>query len=121
MVKNLLLIFLLFSTTNYGQCLSKIQMIYESADLVVMNNGKEYKIVLQRPYEKVDDPTITTYNKIGDNKLKFNRLLMIRGNNKLIELLEWKKGNYTYYESREILSINSKKNITTIIKTISAN
>ncbi|WP_298539669.1 hypothetical protein [uncultured Aquimarina sp.] len=121
MVKILFLFFLLFSITNYGQCLSKIQVIYESAGLVVMNNGKEYQIVIQKPHNKVNDPSITKYNKIGDITLTFNRLILIKGNSELTELIEWKKDSHTYYETREILSINLKKKITPIIKTISAN
>jgi len=113
MIKFLLSILILFSCVGYGQCLSDIKIVYENESVIVLNNGKEYKISEQKTFNQVKDPTIKKTNKVENIVLKFNRLILIKGNGELTKVLEWKRDSYTYYEKRELLNTNSGKNITT--------
>jgi len=113
MIKSLLLIFILFSYANYGQCLSDIKIVFENEDVIVLNNGKEYKIAEQKPFNEVKDTSIKKTNEVANLVLNFNRLILIKGNGELTKLIEWKLDNYTFYERRELLNTNSGKNITT--------
>jgi len=113
MIKFLLYFFILFSYIGYGQCLSDIKIVFENENVIVLNNGKEYKISEQKTFNEVKDPSIKKTNEVDTVVLKFNRLILIKGNGELTKILEWKQDNFTYYERRELLNTNSGKNITT--------
>lgn len=112
-IKYLLYTFILFSYIANGQCLSDIKIVFENENVIVLNNGKEYKISEQKTFNLVQDPTIKKTNKVDNIVLKFNRLILIKGNGELTKILEWKKDTFTYYERRELLNTNLGKNITT--------
>ncbi|MEW7291846.1 hypothetical protein [Aquimarina sp. 2304DJ70-9] len=110
MNKYLLLIFTLFSIVQYGQSLSKTSILYESKDLVVMNNGKSYQILDEKPFFEISDTTIEKYIQIEDHLLRLNRIMMLRNENEYSELIEWLKDDFKFYKSRVIIDYDNKGN-----------
>ena len=101
MKKILLLIFLFLSIQGYTQSLSKLKILYERKDRIVMNDGKSYKILVNKPFYSVSDPTIPTYKQVADHVFRLNRVLILKNENTYIELIEWVKENMTIYLSRK--------------------
>ncbi|WP_378174484.1 hypothetical protein [Aquimarina sp. SS2-1] len=93
--------FLILTISGYGQVLSKTSIIYESKKSVVMNNGKEYKILKETPLYAVTDTTIPLKYTFKDKTLILNRVLLVAEENKQKQLIEWVKGKMTFYELRE--------------------
>ncbi|MFD2562189.1 hypothetical protein [Aquimarina rubra] len=93
--------FLILSISGYGQSLSKTSIIYESKKSVVMNNGKEYKILKETPLYAVADTTIPLRYTFKDKTLILNRVLLVTEDNKQKQLIEWVKGKMTFHELRE--------------------
>ena len=110
MNKLLLLIFLLISIQDYAQSLSKTSIIYERKNQVVMNNGKHYQILVDKPFYEIADNTIKRYIHVGDHTLMLNRVLVIRNDNEYNELIEWIKEDLRFYESREIINFTTIDN-----------
>ncbi|WP_106793726.1 hypothetical protein [Aquimarina sp. Aq78] len=111
MKKLLLLVFLFISLQNYAQSLSKTRIIYEHKDQIVMNNGKRYKILVNKPFYSVSDTTIKKYKQYANHHLlRLNRVLILSNDEEYIELIEWVKEDMKLYESRELSDFNLKEN-----------
>ncbi|WP_299253339.1 hypothetical protein [uncultured Aquimarina sp.] len=93
--------FLMFTIFGYGQALSKTKIIFESKKVVVMNNGKEYKILKETPLYAVTDTSIPLRYIIKNKTLILNRVLLVKEADEKKELIEWIKGKMTFYELRE--------------------
>ncbi|WP_147406224.1 hypothetical protein [Aquimarina sp. BL5] len=93
--------FLMLVISGYGQALSKTNIIFESKKIVVMNNGKEYKILKETPLYAITDTTIPLRYTFEDKTLILNRVLLVKEKNEKKELIEWVKGKMTFYELRE--------------------
>ncbi|WP_299436095.1 hypothetical protein [uncultured Aquimarina sp.] len=94
--------FLTIGISSYGQVLSKTNIIYESQKTVVMNNGKEYKILKEAPlYEAFTDTTIPLRYNFEDKVLILKRVLILKEKDNEKELIEWAQGKMTFYELRE--------------------
>ncbi|MBW1298155.1 hypothetical protein [Aquimarina litoralis] len=106
MKSKLLLVFLALGISGYGQVLSKTNIIFESNKTIVMNNGKEYKILKETPLYAISDTTIPLRHKVKENTLILNRVLLIKEKDEQKELIEWIKGKMIFYELRS--SKNSK-------------
>ncbi|WP_159025662.1 hypothetical protein [Aquimarina sp. Aq78] len=102
MIKILFLFFLFFSFSNYAQCLSKVQLIFEDTDLIVMNNGEQYKISTIKPFYRVNDPSIPKYISAKNQVLRINRVLLLKNNEDYRRLVEWTERGYKYYEYRDV-------------------
>ena len=110
MNKFLLSLFIIFSITSYGQSLSKTHVIYESKDQIVLNNGLQYKILVDKPFFEVTDPTVEKNIQVVEHTLRLNRVLILQSDNEYKELIEWTKGNMKFYESRELVRFNLEGN-----------
>ncbi|WP_034237770.1 hypothetical protein [Aquimarina atlantica] len=111
MKKLLLLVFLFISLHNYAQSLSKTRIIYEHKDQIVMNNGKQYKILVDKPFYSVSDTTIKKYKQYANHHLlRLNRVLILSNDEEYIQLIEWVKEEMKLYESRELSDLNLEKN-----------
>ncbi|GAA4278911.1 hypothetical protein [Aquimarina mytili] len=106
MKKYLLIVFILFSAPHYGQSLSKTSIIYEAKQQVVMNNGKSYQILIEKPFYEIADTTIQRHKQIGDDLLRLNRILILKNNNEHIKLIEWSKERIRFYQSKEIIDFD---------------
>ncbi len=110
MKKCLFLLFLLFSTIQYGQSVSKTHIIYEYKDQIIMDNGKQFQILTETPFYEVSDTTIDKFIQIGDHVLSLNRILTIKSDNdEYLELIEWSTDDMKFYEYREIGNFNPKE------------
>ncbi len=110
MKKCLFLLFLLFSTIQYGQSVSKIHIIYEYKDQIIMDNGKQFQILRETLFYEVSDTTIDKFIQIGDHVLSLNRILTIKSDNdEYLELIEWSTDDMKFYEYREIGNLNPEK------------
>ncbi|WP_298539671.1 hypothetical protein [uncultured Aquimarina sp.] len=92
--------FLILAISGYGQALSKTNIIFESKKAVVMNDGKEYKILKETPLYAVTDTSIPLRYNFEDKTLILNRVLLVKENEEKKELIEWIKGKMTFYELR---------------------
>ncbi|WP_108867334.1 hypothetical protein [Aquimarina aquimarini] len=110
MKKILLLIFIFTTLSSYTQSLSKTRIIYERKDQIVMNNGKQYKILVNKPFYLVSDTSIKKHKQFTDHVLRLNRVLIIQSDNEYKQLIEWVKEDMTLYESRELSDIYLKEN-----------
>ncbi len=110
MTKYLFLIFTLFSIAQYGQSLSKTSIIYEFEDQVIMNNGKHYQTLVEKPFFEISDTTIQRYIQLEDHVLRLNRVLVLKNESEYTELIEWVKDDFRFYKSRAIIDYDSKKN-----------
>ncbi|MHA7057292.1 hypothetical protein ACWGOQ_0008750 [Aquimarina sp. M1] len=101
-MKSILFSFLfIISVSGYAQSLSKTSIIYESKKSVVMNNGKEYRILKETPLYAVTDTTIPLRYTFKDKTLILNRVLLVTEKDQQKELIEWVKGKMTFYKLRE--------------------
>ncbi|WP_103068511.1 hypothetical protein [Aquimarina sediminis] len=111
-MKRLLLIFCLFTVVNnYSQSLSKTNIIYERKDQIVLNDGRQYEILVNKPFYLVSDTSIKKYKQVSDHVFRLNRVLILRGDNKYTELIEWVKEDMKLYESREPINQGLDKNV----------
>ncbi|MEW7278471.1 hypothetical protein ABW636_07735 [Aquimarina sp. 2201CG1-2-11] len=92
-MKKLLLLILLCTIVEINaQSLSKTHIIYERKDQVVLNDGKQYQIVLNQPFYEVSDNTIAPYKESNGHVLRLNRVLRLKDKDGIyIELIEWVK------------------------------
>lgn len=104
MKKILLLIFLFLSSHNYAQSLSKTKIIYERKDNIIMNDGKNYEIVVNKPFYSVRDSTIPRHKQVSDHVFRLNRVLILRNEDTYIELIEWVKENMKTYQSKKLVN-----------------
>ncbi|WP_062055329.1 hypothetical protein [Aquimarina longa] len=111
MKRLLFLLFLLVALNNYAQSLSKTQIIYERKDQIVLNNGKQYKIIDNKPFYLVSDTTIKAHKQFKDHLLRLNRVLILSNDDNYIKLIEWVKEDMKLYESREFVKFKSIKTI----------
>ncbi len=96
--------FLLLTVSGYSQVLSKINIIYEYRDTLVMNDGTKYKIIEKTPLYAVTDTTIQLKYTVNDKTLILNRVLLVEEKEKeknQMELIEWVKGKMVFYQLRE--------------------
>lgn len=101
----ILLVALAIGMSGYGQVLSKTNIIFESNKSVVLNNGKEYKILKETPLYAISDTIIPLRYKVKETILILNRILLIKEKDEPKELIEYIKGKKFYYELRETKSI----------------
>lgn len=117
-MKKITLLFLLsLSVTNYAQCLSKVQLIFEDTNLAIMNNGEKYEVSSVKPFYRINDPSISRYISVKDKVLRVNRVLLLKKNKSTKRLVEWTKENHSYYEYRELDS-PSPKRVSVVISVI---
>ena len=93
-MKKLLLFILLCSIVEIHaqEVVSKTHIIYERKDQVVLNDGKQYQIVLNQPFYEVSDNTIAPYKESNGHVLRLNRILRLKDKDGVyIELIEWVK------------------------------
>ncbi len=103
MKKLLLLILLCVIVKSNAQSLSKTYIIYERKDQIVLNNGKQYQILYNKPFYEVSDNTIEPYREFNGHVLRLNRVLTLKGKNEYLELIEWvKEKNIKLYRRRKI-------------------
>ncbi len=103
MKKIILLILLSTMITGHTQSLSKTEIIYEYKSKVILNNGEQYSIQLDKPYYDVSDPTIELFMQSDEHLLRLNRVLTLTNEDNHIELIEWVKGTtIKFYISRKI-------------------
>lgn len=94
-----------------SQSLSKLCIIYEHKDQIVLSNGKQYQIVLDKPFYEVTDKTIKPFKESNEHVLRLNRVLTLRNKLESLELIEWVKGNnITLYRSRKLTDHINKPN-----------
>ncbi len=105
----LLIVFLCITINNYAQSLSKNNIIYERKDQIVLNNGKQYQILVEKPFYKVADTSIKKFVQVVNDLLRLNRVLILHNNDEYIELVEWIKGDIRLYQLRELANANLKK------------
>ncbi|GGX26930.1 hypothetical protein [Aquimarina muelleri] len=110
MKKLLPLLFLFFSLQNYAQTLSKTRILYERKNKIVMNDGKHYEIIVNKPFYSVSDSTIQKHKQITDHVFRLNRVLILKNENTYIELIEWVKENMKIYQSRKPINYNFMEN-----------
>ncbi|MDY8136261.1 hypothetical protein [Aquimarina sp. 2201CG5-10] len=103
MRKITLLVLILFSIKQYGQCLSKVQIIYEYKDIIVLNNGKQYQVTGQIPFYEIKDTSILRFRKVDGNIMSLNRILKIQNDKdkEYRELIEWTKDKVTFYQFKQ--------------------
>lgn len=98
---------LLCTISGYGQTLSKIKILYESKDVVVLNSGQKYQIIKETPLYAITDVTIPIKYELDGKTLVLNRVLLVKSRkekeNK--KLIEWIKGKLIFYELRSTSSI----------------
>ncbi len=112
MKRLLFLLFILSTISNYGQSLSKTSIIYESKGQIVMNNGKQYELIEEKPFYEVNDYTIKKHLQVNDDLLRLNRVLILKNDNKMVTLVEWLKEDFRYYEYRKTNALkNNNRNI----------
>ncbi|MDH7446539.1 hypothetical protein [Aquimarina sp. 2201CG14-23] len=97
--------FMMIAISSYGQVLSKTNIIFESKDSIVMNDGKKYKIIKETPLYAVADTTIKLRYSFKDKTLILNRVLLIKEKDKPKQLIEWVKGKMIYYEYRALKNV----------------
>ncbi len=91
-MKKIILLILLFTIMNgHAQSLSKTSIIYERKNQVVLNNGKQYEILANKPFYEVSDSTIQLYKEANGHVLRLNRVLILKNEQENIELIEWVK------------------------------
>ncbi len=110
MKKILPIIFLFLSLQSYSQSLSKLKILYERKDKIVMNNGKNYEILVNKPFYSVSDSSIPRHKQVADHVFRLNRVLILRNEDTYIELIEWVKENMTIYQSRKPVNFNFTEN-----------
>ncbi len=103
MKKYVLIILILLSAPHYAQSLSKTSIIFEAKQQVVLNNGKPYQILIEKPFYEISDTTIQRHKQVGDNLLRLNRVLILKNENEHIKLIEWLKEGIRFYQSKEII------------------
>lgn len=104
-MKRIIFFVLLFTIVlkNNAQSLSKTYIIYEHKDLIVLNDGKQYQIVHDKPFYEVYDTTIQPYIESSGHLLRLNRVITLKSKNKYLELIEWvKESNLKLYKSRKL-------------------
>lgn len=111
MKRILLIVFLSLTVNNYAQSLSKTNIIYERKDQIVLNNGKQYQILVDKPFYQVSDISIQKYKQVQNDLLRLNRVLILRNNDEYIELIEWVKEDLKLYQSIELVDANLKEKI----------
>ena len=104
----LLIIVLCYSIPTCAQSLSKTDIIYERKDQVVLNTGKSYQIVNEKAFYEVTDISIKRFITVQNDDLMLNRVLVIRGGDEYIEIIEWTKNTLRYYESRNIIKYTNE-------------
>ncbi|MCK8520543.1 hypothetical protein M0D21_03125 [Aquimarina sp. D1M17] len=110
MKKLLLFFFLMLWLQNYAQSLSKTSIIYEHKDQVVMNNGRQYQILVTKPFYEVNDTSIQKYLDKGEHVLMLNRVLVLKNDDEYKEVIEWVKEGLKFYVSRDIINFKSIDN-----------
>ncbi|MGY3794770.1 hypothetical protein [uncultured Aquimarina sp.] len=100
----LLLVALAIGISGYGQVLSKTNIIFESNKTVVLNNGKEYKILKETPLYAISDTSIPLKHTVKEKTLILNRVLLIQEKDEPKELIEYIKGKMFFYELRDTKS-----------------
>lgn len=101
MKRILLLVFLFITFANYAQSLSKTQILYERKDQIVMNDGRQYQVLVNKPFYAVSDAKIERYKQVADHVFRLNRVLILRNDDTYIELIEWVKENMKLYQTRQ--------------------
>ncbi len=104
------LIFLFAAINNYAQALSKTHIIFESKDQIIMNNGKQYQKLVEKPYYEISDETIQKHKQVVHHVLKLNRILILRSDNEYTQVVEWLKENMRFYEYIEMADFNLEQN-----------
>ncbi|WP_378187967.1 hypothetical protein ACE939_06080 [Aquimarina sp. W85] len=104
MKKLLLLTLLLLPITNFAQCLSETQVIYQYKDQLILNDGLTYKVLDEKQFYQVSDPSIAQHQEVGDLVLRLNRVLIIWSDElgKKKQLIEWVRPSQTYYVCTDI-------------------
>ncbi|WP_282078989.1 hypothetical protein [Aquimarina algiphila] len=111
MKRILFIVFLCITVNNYAQSISKTNIIYERKDQIVLNNGKQYQILVDKPFYQVTDTNIQKYKQVVNDLLRLNRVLILRNNDEYVELVEWVKEDIKLYQSKELVDANLKENI----------
>lgn len=110
MKKLLLFFFLMLWLQNYAQSLSKTSIIYERKDQVVMNNGRQYQVLVTKPFYEINDTSIQKYLDKDEHVLMLNRVLVLKNDDEYKEVIEWVKESLKFYVSRDIINFKSVDN-----------
>lgn len=122
MKKIILLLFIAFPALSQAQKATKTQIIYEAKDVLVLNNGGRYEIILEQPFYHVNDPEIVHYKEL-DNQvtLKLNRILILRNKKGFKKLVEWSGNTIKYHELSHISGSQVKERFQNDLETITIN
>lgn len=103
-MKKLLLILLFIPFVQFAQCLSETKVIYEYRDQLILNDGLTYKVLEEKQFYQISDPSIAQHQQVGDLTLRLNRVLIIWSEelDKTKQLIEWVRPSQTYYHSSEV-------------------
>ncbi|TYP75178.1 hypothetical protein [Aquimarina intermedia] len=99
MMKKLLILLLLLPAIQFAQCLSDTKVIYEYRDQIILNDGLAYKVVEEKHFYQISDPSIAQHQEVGDLVLRLNRVLILWSEelDKTKRLIEWVRPSQTYY------------------------
>ncbi len=110
-MKRILLFFWLCIGFNiYAQSDSEIEIIYEYKNQMILNDGKTYKVLSNKPFYAVYDNSIQVYQEVDEHILRLNRVLLLSyDDDKKIKLIEWVKKEMRLYERRDVRDIDLKE------------
>ncbi|WP_025739859.1 hypothetical protein [Aquimarina pacifica] len=104
----LLLLLLFFCFNSFAQSDSDIKIIYEYKDQIILNNGKTYKVLSDKPFYAVYDNSIQVYQEIDEHILRLNRVLILDSDNTKVKLIEWVKKEMRMYKLSEVQDTDLK-------------
>ncbi|RZS90643.1 hypothetical protein [Aquimarina brevivitae] len=111
MNKLLLIILVCTSTLSYSQILSEDKVLYEHKNQIVLQDGRPYEILTNKPFYDINDPTIPQHKMLTDHVLRLNRVLVLRSEGKYAELIEYIKEDFKYYEVRDLDRLKLKNTV----------
>ena len=121
MKRNLLLFLFFISLVSYAQTSSKAEILYKSKDIIVLNDGVKYKVVIERPYYYVNDAAVQQYKQVGEKVLQLNRVLILKNEKDHKRLIEWLDEGKKVYESSNISLAQLRRDYLYDLENISVN